>query len=64
MADLATATKTLEALRKAYDAGDAAKTSSLIGTLKVCLRRPRRARARPDLARMRARPKTPRGAQI
>jgi hypothetical protein len=47
MADLATATKTLEALRKAYDAGDAAKTSSLIGTLKVRLRRPRRAGARP-----------------
>ena len=35
MADLATAQKTFEALKKAYAAGDAAKTASLIGTLKV-----------------------------
>ena len=43
MADLASAKKTLDGLVKAYAAGDAAKTASLIGTLKV---RAPRSRAR------------------
>lgn len=37
MADLATAQKTLDALKKAYASGDDAKTASLLGTLKVRL---------------------------
>jgi hypothetical protein len=35
MADLASAQKTFDALKKAYAAGDSAKTASLMGTLKV-----------------------------
>ena len=35
MADLASATKTFDALKKAYASGDSAKTASLLGTLKV-----------------------------
>lgn len=35
MADLASAKKTLDGLVKAYAAGDATKTASLLGTLKV-----------------------------
>jgi hypothetical protein len=52
MADIATAKKTLDALRKAHKSGDAAKTASLLGTLKVRARNTRRsAKFRcPDLA--------------
>jgi hypothetical protein len=42
MADIATAKKTLDALRKAHKSGDAAKTASLLGTLKVRARNTRR----------------------
>ena len=35
MAEIATAKKTLDALRKAHQSGDVAKTASLLGTLKV-----------------------------
>ena len=35
MADLASAKKILDGLVKAYAAGDATKTASLLGTLKV-----------------------------
>ena len=54
---------TLEALRKAYGHAGDAKTSSLIGALKVRLPADPDARALPHLARMRPRPKTPRGAR-
>ena len=37
MADLKSAQATFEAFRKAYDAGDTAKTASLMGTLKVAI---------------------------
>jgi|TARA_B110000977_G_scaffold82558_1_gene110326 hypothetical protein len=35
MAEIATAKKTLDALKKAHKSGDATKTASLLGTLKV-----------------------------
>jgi hypothetical protein len=52
MADIATAKKTLDALKKAHNSGDAVKAASLLGTLKVRARNTRRsAKFRcPDLA--------------
>ena len=41
MADIATAKKTLDALKKAHKSGDATKTASLLGTLKVRARNTR-----------------------
>ena len=41
MADIATAKKTLDALKKAHNSGDAVKAASLLGTLKVRARNAR-----------------------